>query len=215
MLISKRHKFIFVHIPKNAGTSFTKSLLPYTEDRWKLVLNKILAKVHLPKIRAWDPKRFVAHLTAQEMIDLFGEEQYKLCFSFAVVRNPWDSQVSLYSYVLKTPHHYQHEIIKGLGTFDNYIRWRCNNYVRFQKDYIYSSQGELLVDYVARFETLAHDFAKICARIGVDASLPMLNVSNTKPYQSFYTDETRRMVAEAYAPDIELFGYSFATDSGA
>ena len=209
MLISNRHKFIFIHIYKNAGTSISDSLLPYAATQGEIFVYKVLRKLHLTKVSPWEPYGGARHLQAQEIIEHMGEEKFRSYFSFTIVRNPWDWQVSLYSYMLKNERHVQHEKIRRLGTFDNYIQWRCASEVRFQKDFVYSPDGELLVNYVGRFESLSHDFAEICKHIGIAATLPMLNVSNTKPYQSFYSNETRCMVAETFAPDIELFGYSF------
>lgn len=209
MLISHKHEFIFVHIPKTAGASIAKTLLPLCGNPWELYTNKALRRLKLPKIAAWDAKPYRDHIHAYELVDILGREHFDSYFSFAVVRNPWDWQVSFYSYILRQTRHFQHEIVKGLGSFDSYVRWRCEHDVKFQQDYIYSPQGEQLVDYVARFENLAHDFDEILNTIGISASLMKVNVSNTKPYQSFYTDETRRLVAEAFAPDIELFEYTF------
>ena len=41
MLISKRNKFIFVHIDKNGGTSIRNSLNKYHDRKKFLVSNKI------------------------------------------------------------------------------------------------------------------------------------------------------------------------------
>jgi len=124
------------------------------------------------------------------------------------VRNPWDWQVSLYKYMLKTQDHFQHDLIKGMDSFDAYIKWRCEHEVRFQRDFIFDGD-DCIVDFVGRFEDLESDFGEICKRIGIMASLPRLNVSNSKPYRQFYSDESRRLVEETFAPDIEAFGYEF------
>ena len=209
MLISDKNKFIFIHIPKNAGSSIAKTLLPHATSLWIYGINKISDKLQLPKVAAWNAQPFDSHVKAYELVDALGQERFDSYFSFAVVRNPWDWQVSFYSYILRQTRHFQHEIVKSLGSFDSYVRWRCEYDVQLQKEYICSPQDDILVDYVARFENLVHDFGEVCDAIGVSASLRKVNVSNTKPYQSFYTDETRGLVAEAFAPDIEFFGYTF------
>jgi hypothetical protein len=99
--------------------------------------------------------------------------------------------------------------VKELGSFDQYIRWRCARKVRFQKDFICSKDGKLLVDYVGKFERIDDDFKKICSRIGVSASLPKLNVSNLKPYREFYNNEAKDLVWKTYSPDITFFQYDF------
>lgn len=185
MLISDTRKFIFIHIYKNAGTSIINALAPFATSQ------------------------FPAHMKAPEIINAIGREAFDSYFSFAIVRNPWDWQVSLYNYMLKNPIHRQHELVKALGRFDKYIRWRCEEEVRFQKDFIYSSDNQLLVDFVGRFELLDADFQSICSRVGISTSLPKLNVSNENPYQEYYTDETRELVRRTFDADITLFGYDF------
>ena len=111
--------------------------------------------------------------------------------------------------MLKEEAHFQHELIKELGSFEEYIKWRCENEVICQKSFIYSENNELLVNYVGRYENLEFDFKKICDHIGISASLPRVNVSNTRPYQEYYTEKTKDLVRQAYELDINTFDYSF------
>ena len=209
MLISRKHNFIFIHIYKNAGTSIVSALRPFdAQGRLGQLINQASKKINIPS-PFFDPQPFHDHITASEMIDALGKELFDSFFSFAFVRNPWDWQVSLYKFMLKDTDHYQHELVKNLGSFEEYIKWRCENEVRYQKDFIYSEKNELLIDFVGKFENIDADFKKICSHIRVTATLPKLNVSNTEPYQQFYTDKTRDLVRRIYKPDIELFEYDF------
>jgi hypothetical protein len=83
--------------------------------------------------------------------------------------------------------------------------------VVLQTDFVCSPSGELLVDYVGKYESLATDFRTICERIGIEPSLPHLNEPSSapRPYQEHYTPETVELVRRAFAPDIERFGYEF------
>jgi Sulfotransferase family len=207
MLISRKRHFIFIHIYKNAGSSVTDALGPFVTSRWHYLASRVLKKLHI-SLKS-DTQVFPPHIKATELIDAIGKDEFDSCFSFAIVRNPWDWQVSLYKFMLKDTAHHQHELAKKFGSFDAYIRWRCAEEVRFQKDFIYSADGELLVDFVGRYERLDEDFATICSHIGVSASLPKLNVSNTEPYRLFYNEETRDLVRRAFDADITLFGYDF------
>ncbi len=207
MLISKRHRFIFIHIYKNAGTSITMALKPFVLHKWQWWINWEFKKRKFP---LWfDPQPFAAHVKASEIIQTRGQTAFDSFFSFAIIRNPWDWQVSYYNFVLKDPKHYEYESISGFENFGSYIRWRCKNPVLLQKDFIYSGDGKLLVSFVGRYENLDTDFAEICRRIGISCALPKLNVSNTKPYRQYYTDEARELVRTAFAADIDLFGYEF------
>ena len=183
------------------------ALLPYSSKKWQrkacemaLCGSNKTKDISLP---------FPGHIRASELIDIIGYDQYKKFFTFAIVRNPWDWQVSLYRYMLKNITHPQHDFIKQLDNFHSYVVWRCKEEVRLQRDFIYSDQGELLINFVGRFENIDNDFSKICSQIGITATLPRLNVSNTRPYQDFYNARSKDLVWRAFKDDIELFEYEF------
>jgi hypothetical protein len=210
MLISYKHRFIFVHIYKNAGSSIRSALMPYAFNNGTHALVYRIARrlgVSLPF--SWNPVPMHGHSTAQSIAERIGLQKFQSFFSFAIVRNPWDWQVSLFSYPRKSKTHHQHDMFSSFKDFDEYIRWRCAEEVRFQKDFIRDQDGKRLVSFIGRYENLEQDFRAICERIGVKVQLPRLNVSKSKPYQSYYTPETIGLVRRTFAPDIELFGYEF------
>lgn len=79
----------------------------------------------------------------------------------------------------------------------------------FQYHYAFSPSGEKLVDFVGRFEHLSRDFRTILDQLDLEAELPHLNPTNHRSYQTYYTDETARLIGELYRLDAETFGYSF------
>jgi hypothetical protein len=209
MLISSRKKFIFIHIYKTAGTSMLAALWPHSAGKMQLLATSALRRLRITP--PFEPQCYPDHITAAELVARIGRETFDKYFSFAIVRNPWDWQVSLYHFAVKHPAHGQHKLFKSFANFDTYVRWRCRLDVRQQqqKDFICSADGEQLVDFVGRLETIDRDFATICSRIGIEATLPTLNVSNTKPYRSFYSDETAELVRKTFETDIVHFGYEF------
>lgn len=206
MLKSEMPRFIFIHIYKTAGTSITNALTPFATNRWPLFIERLFRKTG---IETFNLKPYHDHIRAKELIEKIGVKKFNSYFSFAFVRNPWDWQVSLYTYMLKKVEHHQHDFVKNLGSFDRYIEWRCEKEIRFQKDFIYSDDDELLVDFVGRYEKLDADFKTICEKIGIAVELPVLNVSKSKPYQKYYAKESIELVRRTFAPDIELFKYEF------
>lgn len=208
MLLSKSRRLLFIHIYKNAGTSITEALLPFAAPKMQRRLFNLCERYNLPNTYL-DPQPYPIHISAPELIEVMGAKQFNSYYSFAFVRNPWDWQVSLYNYMLGSPDHYQYELIQSFESFDQYLEWRCCDDVRFQKDFIYSADGELLVDFVGRFENIDADFQQVCSRIGIETTLPRLNVSNATPYRQFYNERTIELVRQVFEPDIALFGYDF------
>jgi hypothetical protein len=210
MLISHQKKFIFIHIYKNAGTSINDALMPYTfYNPTHSLIYKMCKKIRIPLPFALDPQPLPGHSTTSELIRVLGREKFDSYFSFAIVRNPWDWQVSLYSFVLRRPMHPQHDLTSRFKDFEEYLRWRCSEDVHFQKDFICAPDGSQLIDFIGRYENLDREFTAICEHIGIRASLPILNVSKTRPYQDYYTPETIDLVRQTFAPDIDMFGYDF------
>ena len=64
--------------------------------------------------------------------------------------------------------------------------------------------------FVGRFETLEEDWARLCEKLSLDVKLPHRGKRrDPKHYREYYDEETRRMVEEVHAVDLEKYGYSF------
>lgn len=205
MLISHNHKFIFIHVYKVAGTSVRTALQRFTHTPSKK--NKLRSLLLLsPSIYNTD---FDGHVSASSLKTRLPSKVFDNYFKFAFVRNPWDWQVSLYHFALQTPEHHQHQLIKNMQSFDEYINWRVNEDLRLQKDFLYE-EDSLLVNYVGKMENLESDLSAVCKKIGLPIiSVPHKNQSKHKSYKEYYGSSTRRYVEEAFAEDIRTFDYSF------
>jgi hypothetical protein len=84
-----------------------------------------------------------------------------------------------------------------------------NPHVLPQVAYVFDEAGRPFLDFIARTETLQQDWQIIRERLNVTADLSTRMKSLHRPYQEYYDEETRGMVAEIYACDIEAFGYHF------
>jgi len=181
--------YIFVHINKTAGTSVGRAIGLPVKD----------------------------HLTAKEIIGRIGKQNWNSAYKFTVIRNPWDKVVSLYEYRRKKN---KTQIASGGIRFTEWVKlthtenrnpFYYNNVKSFQPqvEWLKDDEGDITIDFVARFETLGADFEQIREAIGCAAELPHLNASSRKSYRDYYTDETREIVARWYREDIEFFNYAF------
>ena len=205
-MINHKHNFIFIHIPKTAGETLSAALQVRIQTyKHTFQLEKEIAD---------------KHETITEYMSLNpNNNDY---FKFAFVRNPWDRVVSLWSYYVKrniapvSDNNFK-TCIKNLETLfckvpDNYYSnsQRKINLLYPQYHFISDWYGNNVLDYIGRFENLQEDFDTVCDKIGIpQQQLPHTNKSNHKHYTEYYDDETREIVAEKYAKDIEYFGYKF------
>lgn len=213
MLISYTHKFIFIHTYKVAGSSIAKALSKYAYNpSGKILLDRISAKLGAKPPGSYSKSGdFPVHVKASVLKEKLPPDIYNSFFKFAFVRNPWDWQVSLYHYMTQDKTHFQHELIKQQGSFKGYIRWLSSQGMQQQKPVMTNKQGEVIVDFIGRYENLQEDFQHICKTLNVEAFLPHIRKSNHHDYRLYYDDETRRLVAEGSKEDIEFFNYTFSS----
>jgi hypothetical protein len=82
---------------------------------------------------------------------------------------------------------------------------------RYQLDWFVSPHGDVLADFIGRYENIAADWEQIAARLGISQKLPRLNVNpeRQRDYASYYSPRTRQLIADRFAVDVEYFGYRF------
>jgi chondroitin 4-sulfotransferase 11 len=80
--------------------------------------------------------------------------------------------------------------------------------------YLTDKNGEVLVDFIGRFENFGQDLSHVFDMLGLEVSqleIPHENRSAHSHYSEMYTPETRKIVRERFRKDIEFFGYEFET----
>ena len=202
MVISSDLNFLFIHIQKTGGTSISAALHQAAPDA-------VASFNHLfPGWNAYK-KTHVFASTLQPHLD----EQWHSLFKFAFVRNPWDRLVSWYSMCISRPNSpFMYYVCRNAPTFQHFVDLTSGIAARTtfnQVDYISDRQGNVIVDFVGRYETLASDFAALSKKLGINVALPWLNRGRRTPYRQYYTSATRDIVAERFQRDIRLFGYTF------
>lgn len=152
-----------------------------------------------------------SHASADRIREELGAEVYDSYESFAVLRNPWDWQVSLYRFMLEYEKHRQHEFAKSLSGFPEYLDWRLAEEVRTQKGFLTDSSGKMLVSTLLKFESLSSDFEVFCRARGLDVKLPHLNSSKRGDWVTYYDSSMFERVREVFEEDVELLGLKDAS----
>lgn len=188
MVVNEQRKFIFLHIPKNAGGSVTT----------------VLPGVNHPYTHA--NARFIEH-------NFNGD-----WFVFTFVRNPWERLLSLYTFVVERreqePVGFKKWLLEGemqAAWDEKYEQNKLPPHQRrTQLSYLRGDRG-LITPFVGKVETLNEDLERICDMIRV----PFVKPNNTchktdhADYRMVYDDEMIEFVNHYHKEDIEFFGYRF------
>jgi Sulfotransferase family len=228
MIISHSHRFIFVANGRTASKTIEAALAHLHEAvDLDTPVPGLYTKGHIPPtvIRERIPAQIWDHYT-----------------KFMFVRNPWDWVVSQYFYnFVQKPlrrlrqcnlesgiqmkrsltaaithlHGKDRLTLSDLTILFEHLRQYRGvpeTASLFQSSYAYDRDGTPLVDFIGRFECLERDFDAIAKRLGLEVQLPRINGSSHDKFQTYYSDETIKLVADLYETDIANFGYSWLSD---
>jgi hypothetical protein len=188
MIVSHRHKFIFLKTRKTAGTSLEIALSKYcgpedvlapinfdeamrkelsgrgaqnyAKPAWKMSPGQLYRYFR----RGEQVQFFTEHMTAVAARKRLGAKVWDAYFKFTIVRNPFDRMLSRYFWTMKArPDNRADWHIENLDQFLRY-KAECVN----ENWLIYTQGDRLLVDDAVRFESFEADLARISARIGLD-----------------------------------------------
>lgn len=218
MILSTSHEFIFVHVPKTAGTAMTAALELHAVTGTRTLFRRALR--WLPLREAPGRAYFRKHETAAAIEAKLGPEVYRRFFSFSVVRNPFDHAVSHYEY-LKEFRNPKKAAEFAAMSFSEYLYWRMTARGPFvpwfsilpdQTHFLLDAAGSIAVNRVLHFETLAEEWPRLMVDLGLGgADLPWINKTRAKsdkrPVADYYDDDTVRTVQQLYTRDFNLFGY--------
>jgi hypothetical protein len=194
MTINHEKKLIFIHIPKNAGTSI---------------------------IKAMGVENLYMDKTIEEYKEHY-QDYWNEYTKFTVVREPIDRFISAYKFArmkesgwfsatgeegLEKHHHYDLCNSMNINEYVEYIYDNKKEYDRWiipQTFIISNKDNQIEIDYYVRYESLLKDLKKI----GID-SIEKLNsskIGNNKAIE--LTKKSKQMLYEIYDIDYKNFSYN-------
>lgn len=229
MIISHKHKFIFIKTRKTAGTSLEIALsaLCGAEDvitgidpddekarkdlggrppqHFKIPLSAHSFGERMQMLFGKERKQFYNHISAAEAKELIDpsiwNDYYKFCFE----RNPWDKVLS------------QYNARGGQDVFGNVKGYITSGEVARLRGFdMYTVKRNVVMDDVFKFEEMDQSLARISERLGFEKPLEMPKYKakgnrrkDRRPYTEVFTEEEKEMVALIFAREIKLLGYEF------
>lgn len=189
-----RSQSIFFHVPKTAGMSIAHAL--------------------------WGGPG-ASHLTPEHAKLVFGFREYRTFFKFCFVRNPYDRLVSAWAFLLEGGLHswksrWVKEHISPYSDLRQFVREKLptdtilsNLHFRPQYRFLTNRSGQVVADFIGRYERIEDDFSHIARKIGTQYSaLPKKNRSSrSRDLTQYYDADTANTVWRVYRRDFDLFEY--------
>jgi hypothetical protein len=220
MIVSHKYRFIFLRTEKTASSSLLKVLQNVLDD------DDLQANMQRPKWARYSPIHHGAlkhhfpqwfglhtHATARQVRDVLGRKIFDSYYKFAVERNPWDRQVSLYA-------HRRWKKGKPADQFDRDMRspiYRNTQYVRLNNWSIYAIGKDIVADRIIPYERLHEGIDELATTLGIPSLGDMPRLRRYTPdrphYSTCYSDVTRDLVARWYAREIDALGYTFESEA--
>ena len=189
-----KSKTIFIHIPKTAGVSLAKAIYGDVtfEGHRSFYFNNIALNI-----------------------------KNEVYFSFSFVRNPFDRLYSAYKFLKEGGMNHLDKLafqtfLSEFEDFEDFILNGLNEKLIYQithfipqHEYLCDKSGNILVDFIGRFEDLESDTLLLSKRLKKDINLSHLNFNSKLNYKEVYTDEMIYKVNQIYQKDIDIFKYTF------
>ena len=129
-------KTAFVHVPKCGGQSFDEHLQYVYDGRPQLdIYDKPYGAIYdladfdrLPREKITNYSCIRGHVPFANYRAKLTDSDMQDYFFVAVLRNPVDFMISLYSYVKKSPEHPDYNWIKGASLKDFFVRQQASSY---------------------------------------------------------------------------------------
>ena len=230
MIVSHKHRAIFMKTRKTAGTSIEIALsrecgpddiitpnLP-EDEQLRQRLGGLGPQNHHRPIKLMTPKAVAVwavkgrrpiiydHISALRVRKLIGADDWNSYYKFAVERNPWDAAVSYYYFRLRD--------LREKPPISEWLRGGDLDILRRNYKNIYTIGGEIAVDKICRFENLEEDLQDVWRRIGLSKPLELPRANSRfrgdgRSYREVLTSQDADYIAQKFAREISTFGYSF------
>lgn len=225
MIISNTHKFIFIHVPKCAGSTTADILSPYTQ--WNDI--ELGVSTYGENTQQHYRERFGLwkHSSAMDIQQTVGDDVFSTYFKFAFVRNPLFRIISFYNFIQKLRSKASPKMLVEIDawpisdalaetqSFPEFIRHPGIQEPPMHKLLTDCSQvrPQILVDFVGRVENFDDDIAFIFNQIGLPAVRQMkkrnASQKTIQKLSDYYSSKDDLLVIyDKYRSDFDILGYS-------
>jgi hypothetical protein len=215
MIISRKRRFIFVHIPKTGGTSLSAAYEARAAADDVLLGDTPKARQRRRRLKPMvSAGRLWKHSTLSDIRGLLSDAEIGAFFTCTIVRNPWARALSLWSWARRQG--FEHPVVTAARAHDlaGFLSdlavqesLRASPYTA----YVTGPDGAERCDLFLRMEHLEDDLAALENHLGFRLGpLPRLNASRPEgeDWRAAYDPDTAALVEDLARADIARFGYA-------
>jgi hypothetical protein len=225
VIVNHSHQFIFVHVPKAAGTSVSELFSKYSAYSDLEVGGTELGEAlqHPYKRRFGLTK----HSTAAEILPVVGKDTWGRYYSFAFVRDPYARAQSTFHFMKRWHGNKEMKNLDFMDDLSDFRSFVMSDAFKEQKAHrllwpqvrwLQDEKGTSIVDFVGRMETLDDDIHHVLSHAPGLVKIKAAPEAAPKKNRSASTDaalwdllssdaEVERRIYEAYQEDFKAFDY--------
>ena len=208
MIVSRKHRYLFVEVPNTGSTAIAAELVDQYDGERVLYKHATLGEfLKTPEGRSG---RYFVFGGVRHPLDAALTDYFKMKTNH---RGRYTSDRLRYTPSVTAKHIELFEYAHDKGDFPGWFR-------RFQTG-VYHNFYLLMhqqFDYVMRYEHLQEEFSEVLRRIGIPEvrPLPVVNRTGQKSsdFWQFYTEEIRDRAMRLYWPYMRRWGYTFPPEWG-
>ena len=227
MIISHKHKFIFIKTEKTAGTSIEIALSKYCgpddiitpispkdevtrkelgyrgPQNYLVPFSKYSARDWASLIYHRQRRAFYNHISAQEIKQYISNDVWNSYYKFCFERNPFDKLVSLYYWIgSKYPTIYDFMMSGKASYVKGFVLWTIN--------------AIPVVDHIYKFEEMHEAFKHISAVLKLDPEMVIPEKKaksnfrkDKRHYREILTEQEKQWVYKIFAREFAYLDYKF------
>lgn len=198
MVVSDEYKFVFFAVTKTGSG---------TVQNW-------LQRFGWRSQGQWEYN----HLTPEQAIkhEKIGKRKWKHYKKGCFIRNPWDREVSLFLWKRR------HNKKIGKYVWKNFEDFVVNGGDTYFDEYLYARDGNLIMDFVGKFEALGEEMQRMCKVFNIPV-LELKQVSHAnkhrpghrRHYSKYYNDKLVDLVYQKNKKVVDEYRYKFGEDGDA
>jgi len=230
MIISHKHKFIFIKTKKTAGTSveialskicgkndiltpispndeiFRKEYANISAQNFLIPLNRYLFSDYIQLFKGRRIKKFYNHMPSNDIKKYLSEKEWNSYYKFSIERNPYDRAVSLY---------FWRGADKKYSSVYEFLKKDTKGSHAFMNQKIYTINDQIILDKLYQYEDLGFLLRDLTTKLQLKEKLQMPNYkakSNTRKirdYKAVLDEKAIKLISEMSKELIKLFDYKF------